>query len=288
MADEAPRDEVDLSTYLHRLLARWWIVAICIAASIGVALLTGREEGRTSFEARALVTLGLPLTVGGQVVPGAYTNTPTFAQTIVRQPGVQATAATAAGLAETALRGRVSIVPVQAATRTTTPSQVQVVVQGPFGARPAGLAAQSLALQLVEQANAYPTAKRALLEATRARLEGQVEAQQTLLTDTRKGLDDVRASTASTTERAILQQGYLQTIAATTNLLFDYQRELDDAALQLQQIDAVEKARILTDARGVRTDTAAKRASLAVAIALGAVAGILLALLSFVVRPASR
>ncbi len=288
MADEAARDEVDLSTYLQRLLARWWIVAICVAASIGIALVTGREEGKTSFEARALVSLGLPLTVGGQVVQGAYTNTPTFAQTIVRQPAVQAAAAAAAGLKETALRSRVSIVPVTAATRTTTPTQVQVVVQGPWGARQAGAAAQSLADQVVAQANVYPDAKRARLDETRRRLEAQVAAQQALLEEARTGLEGVRTSSGSTVERAILQQGYLQTVSATTNLLFDYQRELDDTTLALQQIDEIEKARILTDARGIRTDTAAKRASLAVAIALGLVAGILLALLSFVLRPASR
>lgn len=288
MADDARRDEVDLSTYLHRLLARWWIVAICVGAAVVIALLTGRKEGSTSFEGRALVSLGLPLTAGGQIIQGAYSNSPTFAQTIVRQADVQATAAAAAGLKDTALRGRVSIVPVTAATRTTTPNQVQVVVQGPWGARQAGAAAQSLAEQVVAQSNTYADQKRSRLDATRQRVEAQVEAQQALLEEARQGLEEVRTSGASATDRAVLQQGYLQAIASSTNLLFDYQRSLDDTVLSLEQVDAVEKARILTNARGVRIDTAAKRASLAVAIALGLVVGILVALLSFLVRPAGR
>lgn len=286
MPAEDERDEVDLRVYAHRVVARWWIVAICVLGAV-LAFVFGNSVDRKSYEGRSLVSLGVPLTASGQVVTGAYSNSPIFAQTLTRQPEIQAEAARAAGLPETALRGRVSVVPVTSVSKTPITTQVTIVVQGPWDATKVGAAAQSLAQQVVDGANVYADTKKKRLTDQTTRLQQQATAQQSILDTARASLATLQSSRDATPlERAVIQNGLLSTITSTTSLLLDLQSKIDDLNASIENIDAVEKARIVTPARGVRADTTSQRASILVAIAIGLVAGVLLTLLSFVVRPA--
>src|SRR5262249_3181038 len=156
---------IDLAGYAHRLVARWWIIAICVVAAVGIAVLQAQGGAKHTWEGRTLVYLGQPTTPTGQPATNAPATQPLFAQAVVRGQVAHA-AAQAAGLKEGGLAGRVSIQAASgtAATKGTPAPYVNIVVRGPWGAKQVTAASGSLADEVVKEAGAYQADKKDRLQ----------------------------------------------------------------------------------------------------------------------------
>jgi hypothetical protein len=281
------RDEIDLAGYATRLAARWWIVALAVAAAVGIAILQAQEETQRTWEGRTLVYLGQPVTPTGQPASNAPAAQPLFAQQVVRAPAAIEKAAAAAGLRPNQLTGRISIQGASGTvgTRAQPAPYVNVVVRGPWG-RQVAAASQALGEEIVRQAGAYQQDKRSRLESVEQSLQDRIEGLQGDREQVRVNLANVtedRSLTAA--ERASLQAPFLSLIQASNTLEFQLSQQLLDAQAQLASIEFNEAPRVVQEGRGTRVDVSSRQANLVVAVILGIVAGVILALLSFVVWP---
>jgi hypothetical protein len=282
------RDEIDLAGYATRLAARWWIVALAVAASVGIAILQAQEDTRRTWEGRTLIYLGQPVTPTGQPASNAPAAQPLFAQQVVRAPAALQAAAEAAGLGPNAINGRVSIQGASGTvgTRNQPAPYVNVVVRGPWGAQQAAAASQSLGEEIVKQAGAYQEDKRTRLDRVESSLQERIEGLQADREQARQNLADIADDrTLTPLERIALQAPIADLIQSSNTLEFQLSQQLLDAQAQLASIQFNEAPRVVQEARGSRVDVTSRQANLVVAVILGLVAGVILALLSFVVWP---
>ena len=92
----------------------------------------------------------------------------------------------------------------------------------------------------------------------------------------------------STTERLLAATVAGNTLSNVTQRQNQLDQFIGDDQSLLEQIRYVEMTQIITHARATKVTAGGKSASLGVAIVLGAIAGIALALLSYVVVPTRR
>ena len=289
---EQPADtpgEIDLQRYVRRLAARWWIVALCVVVAVAVSLLRSESGNAPNLsEARAFVSIGQPLSPNGVPIPGTLNSNPLYPSTLLSQAEWRDAAAEAAGLRRGALAGRVSTQAAGAsAARAGTSQQLFVTVRGPFTPEQAAAAANALAERLATFTSGYQRSKIGQLEARIERLTAQVGELTTDSAGIReriRGLQDGGALAA--TDRAILLTSLGQTLATTRALQADLQEQLFDSEQQLEATNQIEQSQIVDPAVGRRVGGAASgRSGVVVAAVLGLVVGVLLALLSTVVRP---
>ncbi len=282
------RDEIDLAGYATRLAARWWIVALAVVAAVGIAILQAQGGTQRTWEGRTLVYLGQPVTPTGQPASNAPAAQPLFAQQVVRAPAALQAAAGAAGLGPNAINGRVSIQGASGTvgTRNQPAPYVNVVVRGPWGPQQVAAASQSLGEEIVEQAGAYQEDKRSRLQGVESSLQERIEGLRVDREEARINLADVTEDRSlSAAERASLQTPFLGLIQSSNTLEFQLSQQLLDAQAQLASIEFNEAPRVVQEARGARVDVTSRQANLVVAVILGLVAGVILALLSYVVWP---
>lgn len=283
--------EIDLRDYAGRVAARWWIVAICIAVAVIAASTITRTEDRKLTRGNAVVYLGQPVSPNGSPIPNPLTTNPLFAQTLGRQAAAQDEAAAAAGLKPGALGGRVSVefVSTAAGVRGTNIPLANVIVQGPFTVQQSAAAANAMADFIVAEANRYTNQKVTQVTAARDRVrERQAElaasaatAQEQLTRlDADRGIPAAERAALSGPLIAALQYG-----GANEALLAESLATLE---IQVDYIQNIEAARVITAAKGSKVAPASRQVSLGVAVLLGAVVGLLLAVLSTLVRPVRR
>jgi hypothetical protein len=284
------RDEIDLAGYAHRLVARWWLIALCVAAAVGIAILQAQDSGgQRTWEGRTLVYLGQPVTPTGQPANNAPAAQPLFAQQIVRAPAAIEAAAAAAGLKPGQLAGHISI---QGASGTTgTKAQpapyVNVVVRGPWGAKQAAAASQSLADEIVKQGGAYQSDKRTRLEGQVDYLDSRIKSILDDRDNQRQRIENVQDDpNISDTDKLIAITSANAIIQSSQTLEFQLSQQLLDAQSQLSSVSFNEEPRVISPARGSRVDVTSRQANLVVAVILGLVAGVVVTLLSYVVWPA--
>jgi hypothetical protein len=280
--------EIDLRDYANRVVARWWIVAICIVGAIAAALLLTGQEDKKLSRATAVVFLGQPVSPNGAPVVNALTANTLFATTLARQSAVQQEAAQAAGLEPDALRGHVAVEPISAATRASgaTVPLVNVIVQGPFTAAQSATAANAIADRIVADANVYAIAKTEDAVAARDRVRARLDELATSAAETRERLDAVDGDAAlSPAERSALTTPLLAMLQYDANTEALLAEQLPDLEARVDYIETVEAARVLTVAKGAKVAPQSQRLSLLAAIILGLVVGILAAILSTAVRP---
>ena len=284
--------ELDLARYARRLAARWWIVALCVVAAVGLSLLR-QESGNAPnlSEARAFVSIGQPLSPNGVPIPGSLNANPLYPSTLLSQPAWRDAATEAAGLRQGALGGRVSTQAAGAsAARAGTSQQLFVTVRGPFTPAQTATAANTLAERLVDHTSRYQRSKIEQLTARGARLTQQVEELTTDSAGIRDRIRELQGGAGSSdTDRAILLTSLGQTLATTRALQADLQEQLFANEQQLEATQQIEQSQIVDAAVGRRVGGAASgRSSVVVAAVLGLVVGVLLALLSTLVRPLRR
>jgi hypothetical protein len=283
--------ELDLRDYALRVAARWWIVAICVIVAVIAASTITRTDDRKLTRGNAVVYLGQPVSPNGSPIPNPLTTNPLFAQTLGRQVAAQNTAAAEAGLKPGALAGRVSVefVSTAAGVRGTNIPLANVIVQGPFTTQQSAAAANALAAFIVTEANRYADQKVKQVTAARDRLrERQTELAETAAT-AQAGLADLDAERGlAAAERAALTAPLIAALqyGGTNEALLA--ENLATLEIQVDYIENVESARVLTPAKGSKVAPASRQVSLLAAIVLGTVVGLLLAVISTIAWPVRR
>jgi len=282
--------EIALGVYVRRVVRRWWLVAAAVVVAVAIAL-AGSSSGHTTYRAQTLVALGTPYTAtGGAPITTAFCTSPIAPATLIKQDAIREAAERQAGMRPGALKGHASSQAVAGAvTKLNFTPAVNIIVQGPFKGDTTAKAADALALGVKKACSTYALERES---STSDRLKRELSEQKTLdqrLADAQKTLNLAQADTSLGANERLLAQ----TIAANTlSNITQRQNQLDqfigeDQSL-LQQVRYVELAQVITPARASKVTAGGKSGSLGVAIVLGALVGIALALLSYAVVPARR
>ena len=282
--------EIALGVYVRRVVRRWWIVAGVIVVAIAIAV-AGSSSGHTKYRAQTLISIGTPFTAtGGAAITSAFCTSPVAPATLIKQDAIREAAERKAGLRPGALKGHVSSQPVPGAvTKLNFTPAVNIIVQGSFKGGTTARAADALAEGVQAACSQYALRR---LQTTQSRLDRELKEQADL--SRRLGLaqtllDKVQSDSGlSATNRllaATVAGNTLSNIVQRQNVLG--QSIGDDQSL-LQQVKYVELTQIISRAKASKVTAGGSSASLGVAIVLGALIGIALALLSYVVFPARR
>jgi hypothetical protein len=282
--------EIALGVYVRRVVRRWYVVVAAVVIAVIIAA-AGSSSGHSTYRASALLSLGTPYTAtGGAAITSAFCTSPIAPATLIKQDAIRLQAESAAGLRPGQLKGHASSQAVAGAvTKLNFTPAVNLIVQGPFTGAKTALAANSLAASVQKACGIYAATR---LKITEARVERELAEQKTL---------DQRLAQAQTTLALVqkdtslsaIQQLLAGTIAANTlSNVTQRQNQLDqfigDDQSLVEQIKNVELTQIITHAKATKVTAGGKSASFGVAIVLGLIAGIVLALLSDAVIPSRR
>ena len=282
--------EIALGVYVRRVVRRWYVVVAAVVIAVVIAA-AGSSSGHSTYRASALLSLGTPYTAtGGAAITSAFCTSPIAPATLIKQDGIRLQAESAAGLRPGQLKGHASSQAVAGAvTKLNFTPAVNIIVQGPFAGAKAALAANSLATSVQKACGTYAATR---LKITEARVERELAEQKTLnqrLAQAQTTLALVQKDTSL----SAIQQLLAGTIAANTlSNVTQRQNQLDqfigDDQSLVEQIKNVELTQIITHAKASKVTAGGKSASFGVAIVLGLIAGIVLALLSDAVIPSRR
>jgi uncharacterized protein involved in exopolysaccharide biosynthesis len=282
--------EIALGVYVRRVLRRWWIVVAAIAVAVAIAL-AGSSSSHTSYRAQTLISLGTPYTAtGGAAITSAFCTSPIAPATLIKQDRIRSAAERAAGIPAGKLKGHASSQAVAGAvTKLNFTPAVNIIVQGPFTGAKTALAADALAQGVQAACSAYAKSR----ETTTAdRVKREQSEQKTLdlrLAQAQELLAKVQADPSlSATDRLLAATVAANTLSNVTQRQNQLDQFLGEDESLLAQIRNVELTQIITHAKASKVTAGGKSGSLGVAIVLGALAGIALALLSYVVAPTRR
>jgi hypothetical protein len=275
LPDLDAEQEVDLRKYWRRLKTHWWLplAGLVLGAIVGYAFFSG---GGKTYEAKALVYLGNPLSTGGNPLQSLAAN-PRFVSSTVRSEAAIRQAAAVAHLRPPQLRGHISSGVVTgstgglgAAASKGPQTLVTVTVQGNHGVKTAA-AANALANYVVKQVSRFPSTKiktfHTLLAVNKVELAAVTQhikvLNRALL---RKNLDPVlQVVLTSQEDNAEQRRGSLLTQQSTVQQ-------------QLTQAEDVESPRLVGRAYAVETTARSKRNSALVGGAIGLLLGLIAAL----------
>ncbi|MEI6625179.1 MAG: hypothetical protein WCO40_02450 [Thermoleophilia bacterium] len=287
MDSNGTESEIDLRSYLNRILARWWVVAIFIVLAIIGSFTIQRTQNKNLTRAVATVYLGQPISPNGSLVPNPLSSNPLFANALAHQASYQDPAARKAGLAANALAGQVSVELISTAVgvKGTAVPLAQVIVQGPFTAAQSAAAANALADAIVAESNTYTDAKKVEAIAARDRLRARLDQLAQSGTETQARLDALEKAALSPAERSSLTTPLIAMLQFDSNTEAILTDKLPDLETQVDYIENVESASVITPARGSKVAPTSKQFSLFIALVLGFLVGILAAILSTVFWP---
>ena len=271
--------EIDLRSYVDRILKRWWIVAICVVLAVIASFTITRTSNKNLTQGTATVYLGQPVSPNGSLVPNPLSSNPLYATALAKQRPYQEVAEQAAGLPQGALKGHVSVALISTAVgvKGIAVPLAQVTVQGPFTPAQSAAAANSMAEQDVAKSNAFVAA--------RDSLQARIDALAADADDVKAQLEKLNAANLGAAERASLSAPLLGILQYDSNTEALLQEQLPDLQAQVDYIENVEGGSVITPARGAKVAPTSKQFSLLVAIVLGLIVGVLLAILSTVFWP---
>lgn len=282
--------EIALGVYVRRVLRRWWIVVAAIVVAVAIAL-AGSSSGHTTFRAQTLISIGTPFTAtGGAAITSAFCTSPIAPATLIKQDAIREAAEREAGMKRGALKGHASSQPVPGAvTKLNFTPAVNIIVQGPFKGATTARAADALAQGVQAACSKYASRRE---QTTQSRLDRELKEQADLsrrFDQAQTLLNQVQADNAlSTTNRLLAATVAANTLSNITQRQNQLDQFIGDDQSLLQQIRYVEQTQVITPAKARKVTAGGSSASLGVAIVLGALIGIALALLSYVVVPTRR
>ena len=280
--------EIDLGRWAQRVLARWYIVLACVVVALLIAVVS-EGKGKKEWTARALVNQGQPYTSTNQPIAASLGTNPSAAATLLKQDVVIKFVAGKVDLRPGQLKAAVSTQPVGAVnSKINSTPLVSVIVRGAWKTKVAP-AANLLAQQLVKLTSTYqvPRLKAVQLQ---VRLEqNQLDDLAQRNTDAVNSYKAIQASTGMTAAEKALAlnsaSGLLNTIGTRQSAL---QQQRTEDVQTVAQIEKIEMPTVVTRAVATQTTAASKRAGYAVAVLLGLIVGVLLALISYAAWPAGR
>jgi uncharacterized protein involved in exopolysaccharide biosynthesis len=254
VSDVDAEQEVDLGRYWNAIVARWWlpVLGLLVGAVIGYLVSLG---GGQVWRADATVYLGASYSiVGGTLLQGPQANPSTVA-TIVHSEEAVDRAAAKARMAAKDIRGKISTKTISTglgtgAARPAVSPLVRVRVESSTRRR-ARLAANDLAATVVERLSPFAQQKI-------ASLKERIDSEQ-------QEIDAIRRASSSgdPTERALF--------AIQLGQVLEDQLQAKQLLIQAEQI---EKPKVLTFARGVKTTARSRRNSVVVAAFIGLIVGL--------------
>ena len=262
-------------------------------SSIAIAIaLAGSSSGHTRYRAQTLVGLGTPYTAtGGAAITSAFCTSPIAPATLIKQDAIREAAEQQAGMKPGALKGHASSQAVAGAvTKLNFTPAVNIIVQGPFKGDTTARAADALAEGVQTACSKYALEREQTTRRAAEARAGRAGRRSTCGSPRRRRRS---ARCRPTTSLSATDRLLAATIAANTlSNITQRQNQLDqfigeDQSL-LEQVRYVELTQIITRAKASKVTAGGNGASLGVAIVLGALVGIALALLSYVVVPARR
>jgi uncharacterized protein involved in exopolysaccharide biosynthesis len=271
-ASDAER-EVDLGRWRRAVVALWWLPVggLVLGAIVGYVY---SFRGGTNYKATALISLGQPTSPGGALVPSYGTN-PRAVSTIVSGAAFQARAADAADMRPSAIRGHVSVAQVGSAgagaTRTTPLISLTVTGTHP---KNVAIAANKLADIVVEQTTAsYVNTKIRTFQATLDNVKRQLTGLDSQLRVINSALAAARHLDPFQQLVIVGQQNNAETRQG--NLI------AQEETLQQQLVfaQAVEAARVVERASGVKASAQSKSSSVAIGAIIGLILGAIVAII---------
>jgi hypothetical protein len=286
-----PDGEVRLSEYAGRVIRNWYVVLITVVVAVLLVVLHTVGTGNQS-QAQATVFLGTPLTpIGGSVQLNSVVANPTSAQAYLHTGSVLDAAAAKAGIKSgAALRNHLSVTALQSTSTKSTGAtpNMQVTVQGPYDRTSALAAVQSLGDSLIAWANKYQTAKIDALTAQIATDKASIATLQQALTTSQNQLKALAGSGMSSTDKATVSAALLSTISDTGSRIDEISMQLTQNQLFQASARDVEAAGYVQTPSGGRVTATNRKSRLIVAIFVGLVVGVILALLWDAVRRRPR
>jgi capsular polysaccharide biosynthesis protein len=268
----AAEQEVDLGRYWWAIVARWWLVVLCVAIGVLIGYLVSLGGGRL-FQAKTTVYLGQPLTATGSAqLQGLGTN-PTTVNQIVKSESVVRAVADEVGVDADELRAGISTRAVSGAVARQGQTQlVEVSVRGPWRRQSAD-AANMLGETVVERVSAYPDAKIELLESLLTDQQRELEAIDASIDGYRAAIES--DSTLEPSERLLLVS-LLGSAEQERGRLVEQKTQTE---LSLAVAQEVERASVVTRAAASRVAARSRSTSMIVGAVIGLLVGVVLALL---------
>ncbi len=271
-ADLEAEQEVDFGRYWWRIVGHWWVVvaAIVLGAVVGYLVSLG---GGTTYQAKATVFLGQPLTPSGNAqIQSLQTNPSTVSQIVKSQSVVAATAAKV-GVPPGQLRSGISTKAVAGSLSKVGQTQlVEVSVRGPWK-RQSAEAANILARTVVERVSGYADTKIEQYTQLEDSLDEQITASDEAIQQYRDGI--AAGTDLSSAERLVLV-GLLQSEQQQRSQLV---QQRTDTQLSLSLARDVERGQLVTTAASSKVAAKSRRSSIVVGAVIGLVLGLLAALL---------
>ena len=264
--------EVDFSRYWWAIVARWWLVVLCVAIGVVIGYLVSLGGGRL-YQARTTVYLGQPLTATGSgAVQGVATNPATVNQ-IVKSESVVRSVADQVNVEPGELRRGISSRAVSGAGPRSAQTQlVEISVRGPWR-RQSAEAANLLGDTVVERVSQYPDAKIELLQGLLTGQEQELEAIDSSVERYRDAIENDQSLSGS--ERHVLVS-LLDNAEQERGRIVEQKTQTE---LSLAVAQEVERADVVTRATASRVAARSRGTSMIVGAVLGLLVGVVLALL---------
>ncbi|MDQ3875954.1 MAG: Wzz/FepE/Etk N-terminal domain-containing protein [Actinomycetota bacterium] len=266
-------EEVDLSRLWRTVTARWWlpVLATVLGILVGYAVSLG---GGKVYEATAVVSLGIPLGVGGNTPVPSLATDPTIVGEIVHSESALKQAAARSGLRLNRLRGRVSSEAVTVPRGSGRASQARLVEVSVTGAGPRKVesAANTLAARVVAQISDYPDLKIATLSQ-------DLESQTTALASVERTIRVLRAAVRRAQALTPIEQ-----LPLVTQLNDAEQRrtqlteDRSETRQELAVARVIERAQVIEQAAARETTARSTRNSMVVGGIIGLLLGVVAAL----------
>jgi hypothetical protein len=281
--------DIDLGRWVVRVINRWYIVLACVVIA-GVIASLGGSSGHKVWTARALVNEGQPYTAQNAPIASSLGTNPSAASTLTKQDAIVKFVANKVDLKPAQLKAAISTAPVgQPNVKANYTPLVSIIVSGPWKTKVAP-AANLLAQQFLGKIGIFQKGKLKTLktlttqEAAQLKVLGQRDA---LALSVYKQLTNTEAS-LSPFEKQLALNSALNLLNSIETRIQTLQAQYASDLLTLDQVKNIESPSIVTRATPVQTTAASKRAGYAVAILLGVLVGILLALISYTAWPAKK
>ncbi len=264
--------EVDFSRYWWAIVARWWLVVLCVAIGVVIGYLVSLGGGRL-YQARTTVYLGQPLTATGSgAVQGVATNPATVNQ-IVKSESVVRSVADQVNVEPGELRRGISSRAVSGAGPRSAQTQlVEISVRGPWR-RQSAEAANLLGDTVVERVSQYPDAKIELLQGLLTGQEQELEAIDSSVERYRDAIENDQSLSGA--ERLVLVS-LLDNAEQERGRIVEQKTQTE---LSLAVAQEVERADVVTRATASRVAARSRGTSMIVGAVLGLLVGVVLALL---------
>lgn len=263
--------EVDLARWRRAVVRLWWLP---VGGLVVGAILGGLYSlrGGNDYKASALISLGQPVSPGGSLVNGFYTN-PRAIELITSSASAQSDAEAKAGLPSGALRGQVSVAQVGAATGTGATRATPLISLSVTGANPTKTqeAANALAAVVVKRTTApYVGTK--------------IATYNLVLRTTRTQLESINTRIAAV-DKAIKQGNLdpLNKLVLVTQLDTALQRQgnllnqLSGTQTQLAFSENVESAKVIAAAESQKSSAHSRKASILIGALIGLIVGAIVA-----------